>query len=221
LVFPQTLNGLDGGNGGNGISVDGCEARLLAGNGDDLILGVGGNGGDGGDGRQGSLTSTSGNGGDGGDGGNGLTITGKAQVITGNGDDWITGVGGQGGEGGLRGRSTKLDGDDGANGYGIFNDTITGTIASGITKYGIDTGNGNDVVDASQGGFGGGGAINMGKGNDVVRGFGAQVIEAGSGYDVLDLGGLVGYSTTNAGNGWTKITAGGVDMLVRGFEAIV
>lgn len=207
-----------GGKGGNGISIEGATATLLAGNGDDQILGVGGVGGNGGADVD-LIGSGIGNGGAGGNGGNGIKISNGAQVFTGNGNDTITGIGGQGGQGGSKGTG-GTNGVDGTNGFGIFNSTIGGSIGTGITKYGIDTSNGDDTIRASQGGFGGGGAINLGKGDDRVFGFGAQVIEAGQGFDVLDLG-AGSFTSTAAVNGWTKISSGGVDMFARGFESII
>lgn len=55
---------------------------------------------------------------------------------------------------------------------GIRNDTI------------INMGRGNDEVDASRGGFGGIGSIFLEAGNDTLRGFGRQDVDAGPGSDV-------------------------------------
>jgi hypothetical protein len=73
-------------------------------------------------------------------------------------------------------------------GYG--NDTIkayaTGSKSYGIFGGSVETGDGNDRVEASS--FGGGVNIDMGKGNDVVKGFGNATINGGFGFDTLSLG---------------------------------
>ena len=88
--------------------------------------------------------------------------------------------------------------------YGIFNDStstiktgsgndaITGTVSNakreafGIFNDGvIDGGGGNDVFDALKDGWGGGGTVDLGRGDDVLRGFGSGSFIGGSGLDAL------------------------------------
>lgn len=55
-----------------------------------------------------------------------------------------------------------------------------------IRNFGsISTGNGDDVVDALLGGFGGNGFIDLGPGNDSLKGFGSGTFLGGSGIDTL------------------------------------
>ncbi len=58
----------------------------------------------------------------------------------------------------------------------------------------IDTGAGNDTVDALTGGFGGltggfggGGTIDLGIGDDLIRGFGQQIVDGDIGFDTAEL----------------------------------
>ena len=63
-----------------------------------------------------------------------------------------------------------------AGGAGIVNASV------------VEAGDGNDTIDALTGGFVGGGAIRMGAGDDVVKGFGSAAIDGGDGEgDVLIL----------------------------------
>ncbi len=108
----------------------------------------------------------------------GFAIYGS-QVITGEGADVIQGnasfagiilVGG-----------SYIDTGDG-------NDVITGSGSyAGILLYGnrIDTGSGNDRVDALTGGFLGTGYIDLDLGNDTVVGFGEVTLDGGEGRDKL------------------------------------
>jgi len=57
----------------------------------------------------------------------------------------------------------------------------------------ICTGNGNDTVEALTpdgliGSFTGGGTIDLGKGDDLIRGFGNQTVDGGKGFDTAELG---------------------------------
>ncbi len=189
-----------GGRGGDGVLVkDG--GQILSGNGSDFLYGNGGDGG--GAGRSGGA------------GGNGISVKGTgSEINTGNGDDLITGVAGGGGS------AFRFDGEDG---FGIYNNV--GAVGcfkpcDPITDNGINMGRGDDTLDASFGGFGGGGAVAMGQGDDVVRGFGYQIIDGGQGYDSLYLGDGIFEATTLECN-WTSITASGTTMYVTGFENIV
>ncbi|MBD2448414.1 hypothetical protein H6G76_14850 [Nostoc sp. FACHB-152] len=73
---------------------------------------------------------------------------------------------------------------------GLDDDTIkayaTGRKSYGIFGGSVETGNGNDRVEASS--FGGGVNIDTGIDNDFVRGFGEAKINGGLGFDTLDLG---------------------------------
>ncbi len=189
-----------GGRGGDGVLVkDG--GQILSGNGNDFLYGNGGDGG-------GAI-------GLGGAGGNGISVKGTgSEISTGNGDDLITGVAGGGG---------SAIGPNGEDGFGIYNNV--GAVGcfkpcDPITHYGINMGRGDDTLDASFGGFGGGGSVAMGHGDDVVRGFGHQIIDGGQGYDSLHLGDGAFEATALECN-WTSITAGGTTMYVTGFENII
>ena len=52
----------------------------------------------------------------------------------------------------------------------------------------IETGDGSDTVDAFSGGFTGFGTINLGPGDDLMKGFGEQIVDGGDGYDTAALG---------------------------------
>jgi hypothetical protein len=69
-------------------------------------------------------------------------------------------------------------------------DTIK-AYATGLSSYGIfggaiNTGNGDDRIEASS--FGGGVNIDMGNGTDFVAGFGDATINGGSGFDIFSFG---------------------------------
>ena len=75
---------------------------------------------------------------------------------------------------------------------GSGNDAITGTASNakreafGIFNDGvIGGGGGNDVFDALKDGWGGGGTVDLGRGDDVLRGFGGGTFIGGSGLDAL------------------------------------
>jgi hypothetical protein len=100
-------------------------------------------------------------------------------------------------------------------------DTIIGNGGSfGIFNGGtINTGRGNDVVDALTGGFSGTGTINLGKGNDVVKGFGTGFFDGDSGIDILHLGaGTYTVSATANSAGFYTLGNGITDMLLKNFE---
>ncbi|MBD2196916.1 MULTISPECIES: hypothetical protein [Calothrix] len=100
----------------------------------------------------------------------------------------------------------------------------TGSDSYGIFGGSINTGHGNDSVIASS--FGGGVNINLGAGNDFVKGFGAAKIDGGKGWDTLDLsdykindfqikfGGIFGFSLNNS----VSFQLDGVTLNTTGFE---
>ncbi|MBD2206202.1 hypothetical protein H6G33_29145 [Calothrix sp. FACHB-1219] len=111
---------------------------------------------------------------------------------------------------------------------GVGDDTIiakaTGSDSYGIFGGSINTGHGNDRIFASS--FGGGVNIDMGAGNDSVKGFGAAQINGGLGWDTLDLsdynfkdfqikfGGIFGISLNNS----VSFQLDGVTLNTTGFE---
>ena len=111
-----------------------------------------------------------------------IGILNRGTINTGTGDDSIFGRG----VAGINNVSTinTVAGNDSISGQGTL---------SGITNGGIiNTGGGNDTVDALTGGFSSGGTIDLGVGRDLIRGFGAQVVEqivdGGRGFDTAELG---------------------------------
>jgi Ca2+-binding RTX toxin-like protein len=186
--------------------------KIETGNGDDIIVGGGGF-----DGIWNSGKIETGNGDDMIEGYGGrfvLAISNDGLIETGNGDDTIKGFGGEftfgiensgkieTGEG-----NDTIKGSAGFDSVGIDNsglirtgrgnDTIEGNIESyaveedsiGINNSGlIDTGSDDDIVDALIGGFDGSGLINLGDGNDLIRGFGTQYVNGGQGFDRAELG---------------------------------
>jgi hypothetical protein len=105
-------------------------------------------------------------------------ILNEGTISTENGHDTISG---SGGFAGITNRDTILTGSG--------RDTIIGSGMKGIINEGtISTGNGRDIVDAFNGGFDGGGAIALEQDNDLVRGFGQQVVDGGKGFDTAELG---------------------------------
>ena len=85
----------------------------------------------------------------------------------------------------------------------------------GIINHGvISTGPGQDIVDATKGGFWGNGETNLGIDNDLLKGFGPGFFDGGSGNDkVLFTQGTY----TIIGN---TIASEGVTMNVNNFEVI-
>lgn len=113
----------------------------------------------------------------------GIDISGT--LNTGDGKDVVTGTAGSCGID----ISGTLDTGDGK-------DVVTGTGGdAGIFIFGgkLDTGAGNDVVNALNGGFGGNGTVNLGAGNDILKGFqsdnvfGEGRFYGGTGRDQLQL----------------------------------
>jgi hypothetical protein len=109
---------------------------------------------------------------------------------------------------------------------GNGNDTITCYGHYGIANMrSIDTGEGNDIVDALTGGFSGGGTIllgttNLGNGNDVIKGFGSGYFDGGLGTDKLLFGSGTYTVSNSTNNGFYTINDGATDMLVQGFEFV-
>jgi hypothetical protein len=98
---------------------------------------------------------------------------------------------------------------EGAN-YGIFNDNSI-----------INTGAGNDTIDALHGGFGGNGITILGSGNDIVKGFGTGQFDGGAGKDLLLLSaGQYSVSKGSTLNSFYTVSSGGIDMFVKSFESI-
>ncbi len=103
-------------------------------------------------------------------------------IETGKGNDNITGNASDEFGRGIGNNSTI------ATGNGKDNITGSGN-RIGIENSGtIETGNGRDTVDALTGGFAGNGMINLGKGKDLIRGFGEQTVDGGRGFDTAELG---------------------------------
>jgi hypothetical protein len=145
-------------------------------------------------------------------------VSGDSVVDTGDGNDQIVGEGGFAGSFGLAVDNSVIS-------SGAGNDRITGINTSGqlfgIAVIGnglISAGEGNDVVDASIGGFGYGGLIDMGTGNDTVLGFGDILIDGSTGNDKLLLT-EGSYSITSEG-AFFDILKDGVTMIVSSLELV-
>jgi len=149
----------------------------------------------------------------------GLRNEGTSQILTGDGNDSITGAS-TSGDGIFNSEGSTTDTGAGA-------DIITGTGGGngfGITNYGfITTGDGDDVIDALSTGFGGDGTVNLGEGDDELKGFGSGTFDGGSGdndtitfapgtYNIKEDGDTGSYAITLVGD-----TTGTV-MTVTGFE---
>ena len=160
--------------------------------------------------------------------GNGDNGIGNAATIdTGEGNDSITGNGACIG---------IWNGDIGSIKTGKGNDRITGTGGiSGILNDGIiNTGIGNDTVDALTGGFSGSGLTSLGEGKDTLIGFGTGRFDGGGGLKdkILLSDGI--YTFTGSGrlgnepspDGYFKLTKTdpisnvAITMLVQNFELI-
>ena len=124
-------------------------------------------------------------------------VENRSMIDTGNGNDNIFGSGDIAGITNLVTINTG-DGDDSIIGINITGpeDDIAGINNTGM----IDTGNGKDIVDALTGGFASFGLIpepvgdeeigriNLGRGDDLIRGFGEQIVDGGRGFDTAELG---------------------------------
>ena len=145
----------------------------------------------------------------------GLYNTDTGKIITGTGNDTIRGAGGELYSFGIN--------NAGMIKTGAGNDIITGTSnasteqrdAFGIINDGtINTGSGDDIIDALKGGFNGEGKIDLGSGNDTLKGFGEGKFHGGTGNDKL----LFGTGTYTVSG--STIVHAGVTMNVNDFEQI-
>ena len=192
-----------------------AEGILSGGNGNDTIEGIG----SGGRGQIGIVNGGVISGGNGNDKikGSGLDwgIQNSNLIDSGNGDDIISGIsllapGTQTSAGIVNGLNCRIDSGNGndliygsGRDYGIYNDGI------------IDCGSGNDTVDAGPGGFRGVGQIDMGSGDDIIRGFGQAIAYGGLGFDTIEFG-TGYYSVSQIGESTYLI---GEVMQVTDFEA--
>ena len=145
----------------------------------------------------------------------GINNNATATIDTGTGDDTIVGKASSVGIFNLG----KID-------TGTGNDIITGTsvtkVGCGIYNDGtIDTGAGRDLVDALRSGFQGNGYINLGDGNDTIKGFGTGHFDGGTGRDTLILGaGIYTVAAKKNLEGFYTISNGITEMQVKNFESI-
>ena len=121
--------------------------------------------------------------------GNGIRNTNNGKIDTEDGDDLIRGTG-----------SSLGISNFGTIKTGSGNDFVIGSVTGEVqdTKRGIrnsgtiKTEDGSDTVDAFTGGFGGlgtvVGTIDLGEGDDLIRGFGEQIIDGDKGFDTAELG---------------------------------
>lgn len=165
-------------------------------------------------------------------------IRNEGAIDTGYGNDKLEGTGNDGifnsgvikmgdGNDSILGNGTSLDiVNRGSISMGAGRDLLTGLgPTSAIFNSGIiDTGDGNDIVDALTGGFStdapATATILLGRGNDVLKGFGAnQTFHGGAGTDgLVFLDGT--YTVTTAGAGFDIVNNGFPAMRVTGFELI-
>ncbi len=177
-------------------------------------------------------------------GANGIGIRNSGTISGGQGDDILSGAVTTATFGNYRGISNSglLEGGAGndtimgsvTTGDGIYNTgTITGgdgddviigsksgAVASAINNTGlISTDAGDDIIDALQGGFiGGTGTIDLGDGNDTLKGFGNGTFIGGAGTDYLVFG--AGTGTYDVDTTLGTITKSGVTMNVNLFDQI-
>ncbi len=137
-------------------------------------------------------------------------------ILTGDGDDTIMGID-------IAGIINEADCTINTS---AGNDTIIGisSIANGIGIINggtINTGAGDDIVDALFGGFRDMGTTYLENGADSLKGFGSGFFDGGNGEDRL-LFGSGTYSVSNAENidGFYTISNGITDMFVKNFELI-
>jgi hypothetical protein len=114
----------------------------------------------------------------------------NGKIETGDGNDVLMGIGsafGIANEGG-----TINTGDDNDYLIGIVTGELGGFKRAIRNTKTIKTGDGDDIVDALTGGFGSLGiligTIDLGKGDDLIRGFGEQIVDGGKDFDTAELG---------------------------------
>ena len=219
---------IDGGDGNDSISGIGFGRGIKS---DSGII----DGGDGNDSISGTAIS-----------GAGIGISNNGSTIAGgNGNDSISGKSSTGVGVGILNNSGTINagnGNDsisgigfGSEGVGILNssiilggngdDTITGSgkfIGISSNDGTIDTGNGEDIVDALVGGFRGNGTTSMGNGSDIVKGYGTGRFDGGNGPDTLLYPPATYTVSSNINNdGYYTVTNQlGRIMLVKNFETI-
>jgi hypothetical protein len=141
-------------------------------------------------------------------------IVNSDMIDTGNGKDSITGEGGDQGIGILN---------NGTIFTGNGKDSITGSGFVGILNNGIIfTGQGKDIVDALNGGFDGDGGVFLGRGDDMLFGFGTGWFYGGKGTDtlILPLGNYSVGSATIDDNSFVTFTLDDFTMNTIGFEVL-
>ena len=141
----------------------------------------------------------------------GINNNANSVIETGSGNDIITGIGG------FTGITNFSDISMGAG-----KDLLIGASADGrgiINHDTINMGEGNDTVDAREGGFAGRGFTTLREGNDVIKGFGSGTFDGGRGRDNLEL--TSGEYTVRLFGRTTSIISGGVTMNLTRFERLI
>jgi hypothetical protein len=82
----------------------------------------------------------------------------------------------------------------------------------------LDAKAGDDRVDALIGGFGGGGLIKLGSGDDQAYGFGDIRIDGGSGHDRVFLPGLASDYLVVKSQAATSFSSGAIKMVITNIE---
>ena len=150
-----------------------------------------------------------------------IGIVNYGMISSGFGNDLISGIG--------EWRGIENDGSiiTGAGNDTIIGRPLEGRGGSGIRNSGvIFTGDGSDRVDALRGGYisadNGIGYIDLGSGDDWIRGFGKQIVDGGSGNDTAELGldfGNVELTLDIGSRVW--ISVNGTDMEFNNVEMFV
>ena len=142
----------------------------------------------------------------------GLGINNQGLMITGNGNDRITGITTIGGASIFNSHSATIDTGDG-------NDIIIGISLPDIYNAGtINTGNGNDSI-ISEGGFNGIGSFFLGDGKDYLKSFGSSNLNAGNCKDTLELSS--GSYTVGISGTAVNFTKGSSVMISSEFEKLI
>ncbi|WP_353931913.1 hypothetical protein WJM97_04835 [Okeanomitos corallinicola TIOX110] len=142
----------------------------------------------------------------------------KGLINTGTGDDKIKAIAE------ADNTAIAIDNTKGRIFTGKGDDTIianaTGSESFGIFGGYIDMGDGDDSLEASS--FGGGVNIKMGKGNDVVSGFGNAKVDGGKGFDIFNFGAynIQDFSISSLGTNDNRVIfeLDGITMITTGFE---